>query len=112
MAHSIKGKGLYPDKAGDFCGNHAPGGGLVISFHETVKEAERHHREYFARMRFGKPSSCSAGTSEEMVALGYIGLYLKEDRKLLHFETPIETDKLTEDYVSKAHNTESDPEAE
>ncbi len=101
MAHSIKGKGLYPDKAGEFCGNHSPESLPPCSFNETAEEAARRQREYLAKMRFGRPSNCDAGTSKEMAALGYVGLYLREDQKLLSSETRVETDELTENYVSK-----------
>ena len=102
MAHLVGTKGPYPDKAGEFCGNHSPGSLPIRSFFETAEEAAPRQREYLARMRFGRPSNCDAGTTEEMVARGYVGLYLKEDCELLSWETPTETDELTEDYVSKA----------
>jgi len=103
MAHTIDGKGPYPDKAGEFCGNHLPGSPAIRRFHESP--ADRHQREYLARMRFGKPSSCAAGTSEEMAAQGWVGLYLKEDSKLLSWETPVETNQLTEEVVSAVRLT-------
>jgi hypothetical protein len=36
------------------------------------------------------------GTSDEMAAKGWVGLYLKEDHALLPGDTPVETDALTE----------------
>lgn len=86
MAYTVNGKGPYPDKAGEFCGNHDPAGPA--------------DSDYLKRMRFGKPSCCDDGTSREMAAGGWVGLYLKEDRKLFEWETPIETDALTEAVVS------------
>ena len=105
MAHIIHGVGPYPDKAGEFCGNHLPGRGLFYSFWESRESQERDQKSHLARMRFGKPSSCKAGTSEEMAANGWVGLYLKEDRKLLSWETPFETDALTEAVVASIKST-------
>ena len=102
MAHLSDGKGPYPDKAGEFCGNHHPDSLPTPMLHETPEQSKRHHDEYLAKMRFGKPSNCEAGTSEEMAGRGWVGLYLKENRELLSFETPVETDKLTEDRVTGA----------
>jgi hypothetical protein len=51
-------------------------------------------------MRFGKPSNCQAGTSKEMAAQGWVGLYFKEDQPLYSWETPVETDELTEPIVT------------
>lgn len=101
MAYMTKGKGPYPNKAGDFCGNHVPGSPVLRSFHESQAEAQRHQQVWLAQMRFGKPSNCEAGSSAEMAAKGYVGLYLKEDRDLFDWETPVDTDELTEAVVSK-----------
>ncbi len=95
--------GPYPDKAGEFCGNHnlksmdypAP---CVTG--ESPTMAERRRREYLAQMRFGKPSRTTIKTSEEMAADGWVGLYLKEDGKLYSWESPVETDELTEAVVT------------
>lgn len=94
MAHMIDGKGPYPDKAGEFCGNHLPGSPPCLAFNETPREAERHQREWLSRMRFGKPSRCKAGSSEEMAADGCVGLYLKEDRPLRGMEIAMDTKEL------------------
>jgi hypothetical protein len=96
----IDGEGPCPDKAGEFCGNYMPGNLPWFSFRQSPKEAARHQREYLDRMRFGKPSTCEAGTSSEMAARGWVGLYLKEDHKLFEWETPVETGALTEAVVS------------
>ncbi len=103
MAYMIDGKGPYPNKAGEFCGNHHPGLDTYpsVSLQETPAEAQRRHQERLARMRFGKPSSCGMGTSEEMAAKGYVGLYLKEDSDFIRTsQVQIETDELTEEFVS------------
>lgn len=42
-------------------------------------------------MRFGRPRPCKAGTTEEMEAQGYVGLYLRETRPLMHFEVECPT---------------------
>jgi hypothetical protein len=34
-------------------------------------------KEYLKNMRFGRPHSCAAGTSEVMAKKGFFGLYLK-----------------------------------
>ena len=106
MAHRTDdNEGPFPDKAGEFYGNHHPDWPLYLSINDTTEEMRaaslKHHKEWLAGMRFGKPSNCAAGTSKEMEAQGYVGLYLKEDRKLYSFETPLETDALTEAVVSK-----------
>ncbi len=75
------GKGPYPNKAGEYCGNHLPG--EKMNFNPRDPDGI-HHQEYLAKMRFGKPHSCKTGTSEEMEAKGYVGLYLKEDSTTLH----------------------------
>lgn len=103
MAYKIKdGKGPYPNKAGEFCGNYHPdpGFGIPQLTTETIQEATQHHVKWLLQMRFGKPSNCPGGTSEEMTRQGFVGLYLKKDRELYDWEMPIETDKLTEAYVT------------
>lgn len=62
--------GPYPNKAGEYCGNYLPESKGCLK----------------AKMRFGRPRPCEAGTTEEMEANGYVGLYLKEDRQLLEWE--------------------------
>lgn len=100
MAHISDGRGPYPDKAGEFCGNHRLGNDPPRQLHESFEEAWERQDAFLVRMRFGKPSLCKAGTSAEMKAKGLVGLYLKEDRELFSWETPIETDALTEQQVS------------
>ncbi len=100
MAHTIDGKGPYPDKAGEFCGNFHPDELPTRLFNESFAEAAERQKEWLGRMRFGKPSNCQVGTSEEMAAAGEVGLYLKEDRALFDWETPVETDELTEPIVT------------
>lgn len=89
MAYMSKGVvpgGPYPNKAGEYCGNHCVGSEPLCTLHETPQEAAVHQRECLAKMRFGRPHSCKAGTSAEMEAQGYVGLYLKEDQKLMSWE--------------------------
>ncbi len=102
MAHMSDGQGPYPDKAGEFCGNHYPNMPAARVFGESQVDAERAQREWMNRMRFGKPAKCDAGTSEEMAAGGWVGLYLKENRELHDGETPVETDALSEAVVTLA----------
>ena len=102
MAYETKRGGPYPNLAGEFCGNHSVGSKPLFDWHNPdPEEAVKRQEDYLARMRFGKPSCCQAGTSEEMARRGYVGLYLKEDRPLRVGETPVETDELTEDAVSR-----------
>ena len=79
MAYMIDGKGPYPNKAGEHCGNHCKGSLPTRPLHETQDEARRRQEEWLATMRFGRPRSCETGTTEELEARGYVGLYLKED---------------------------------
>jgi len=81
MAYMMKdGKGPYPCYAGEYCGNHDPQSEPARRLYESPAEARRREVESFANMRFGRPRSCQAGTSAEMAARGYVGLYLKEDQ--------------------------------
>lgn len=71
------GGGPHPNKAGEYCGNHYPN--------------NKHKKKYLAKMRFGRPHPCKSGTTEEMEAKGYVGLYLKEDRQLFEWEVEVPT---------------------
>ncbi len=99
MAHMSNGKGPYPDKAGEFCGNFLPRTRRTPMTGGSQAEADRHQREWLDRMRFGQPSNCPQGTSQEMADKGWVGLYLKEDRSLFDWEVPFETNELREDFV-------------
>lgn len=91
MAYLTKdGKGPYPNKAGEYCGNYNPNS----YFHEYTdlekfceqphnEEEKKRHREWLSKMRFGRPRPCKAGTTEEMEVMGWVGLYLKEDSTFL-----------------------------
>ena len=80
MAYMKKDGGApYPNKAGEYCGNHCPTDQPCIKFHESPEEAKRNQERYLATMRFGRPRPCWAGTTEDMEAMGYVGLYLKHD---------------------------------
>lgn len=72
-------RGPYPNLAGEYCGNHIPGSPAFPAPGQTPAEADEMQKRYLARMRFGRPRGCVAGTSEEMAARGYVGLYLLED---------------------------------
>lgn len=102
MAYMIEGKGPYPNKAGEFCGNYRPGARsfVMCDLNQDLDDAKRQQQDRLAKMRYGKPSSCEAGTSDEMAAAGWVGLYLKEDQPLYAWETPVETDALTEAVVT------------
>lgn len=80
------GKGPFPMHAGEYCGNFHPSTEPRPHLHETPpEEAAKSQAALLSKMRFGKPRPCPAGTSDEMAAQGYVGLYLKEDRPP-HFE--------------------------
>lgn len=84
MAYMNKeGNGPYPCDAGEYCGNHQKGSVAYSAL-------------WLAKMRFGRPHACQAGTSAEMAAKGFVGLYLKEDSTSgrmpgdVHVDTPDE----------------------
>jgi hypothetical protein len=82
--------GPYPHHAGDYCGNYHPDSQSFAS--KSVDKA------WLAKMRFGLPRPCAAGSTEEMKAQGLVGLYLREDEKrLFDWEREIPTpDELKE----------------
>lgn len=36
--------GPYPNKKGEYCGNHHPGSPAVARYHETQEQAEQHQK--------------------------------------------------------------------
>lgn len=83
MAYMTKdGKGPYPCYAGEYCGNHHPDHMVYAQEGQTHEEAQAQAELSLAKMRFGRPHACKAGTSDEMAARGWIGLYLKQDDKV------------------------------
>jgi hypothetical protein len=91
MAYLTKdGKEPYPNKAGEYCGNHFPGSPPVLSIYQSPKEAIEQQERYLERMRFGRPHSCQAGTSDQMFSKDWVGLYLKEDSPHILFDGQIE----------------------
>lgn len=100
MAYSYRGKGPYPNKAGEFCGNHRLDEQFLCAVNEGYADAEKRNRLYLAGMHFGKPSKCKAGSSEEMAAMGFVGLYAKCGRMLYDWETAIDCEELSEEHVS------------
>lgn len=87
MAYMRKnGNGPYPNKAGEFCGNHHVGSSPLLTFHQTPEEAARQQREWLARMRFGRPRATEAYTSEGLTTKGMVGLYLREDSGIPLFD--------------------------
>lgn len=53
MTHN--GKGPYPNKRGEYCGNYLP---------------TANREQYLQKMRFGRPRPCESGTTKEMEARG------------------------------------------
>lgn len=99
------GRGPYPCYAGEYCGNHLPGSMAGVRLDQSADDAKAEQDRHLARMRFGRPHSCEIGTSSEMVALGYVGLYLKADRGFslpgdIMVDTPDELKEPTEEAVS------------
>ena len=106
MAYSVDGKGPYPNLAGEFCGNYHPDLPITCCGDESPADAEEHNSQWLATMWFGKPSRCDHSTSDEMAVQGWVGLYLRADHPLHYWETPVETDALTEAVVSTAEKSE------
>ncbi len=65
-------QGPYPYHKGEYCGNND----LQDRFCQG-QDLESHNR-WLARMRFGLPRPCAAGSTEQLKSLGYVGLYLKD----------------------------------
>lgn len=93
MAYMNKdGKGPYPNKAGDYCGNHFSGGQVPHVFSADRTEEAKAHSAWLAKMRFGRPRPTTAMTIEELQREGMVGLYLKADEPLyLDGDTEIPT---------------------
>lgn len=92
MAYMTKdGKGPYPNKKGEYCGNHFPNTSPDMLYPETLEQAEQHQRNWLKNKRFGRPHSCQAGTTKEMAARGWVGVYLAEDAPIYDGCTEIDT---------------------
>lgn len=79
-------RGPYPNKVGEFCGNEHPD-----------ESSFRGHDKGF---RIGLPSSCEAGTSEEMELWGFAGIYMDADKTLAPGDIAVDTDMLRESVVT------------
>lgn len=92
MAYMTKdGRGPYPNKAGEYCGNHLVNSkpyGPHRPFLRDSKTQITMEAAYLSTMIFGIPHSCEAGTSEEMIKRGYVGLYLKKNCPLRNSTVP------------------------
>ena len=91
MAYMVGDKGPYPSKAGEYCGNHLPGNRILRQEGQTQEQAEYNQTAHLATMRFGRPRPWEAGTTEELEARGWVGLYAKADMALLECETDVPT---------------------
>lgn len=79
---------FFPNKKDEYCGNHHPGSKIEQMFFDMFSEY-RHVRgdwKVFGytlpsrnHYRFGRPHDCPAGSSADMAAQGYVGLYLLHD---------------------------------
>ena len=96
-----KWRGPFPDKAGEFCGNHVlKDEDKVHTFTDmpcTINHAN-------SKVYVGKPSSCVGLTSNEMSKKGFVGLYLKADDPSAHDGyaecMTVNTDNLQEAVIS------------
>lgn len=96
-------QGPYPSSVGDFCGNTLKSSLTIAKDGVTILERASLSRfgfETTTGLRIGRPSNCPAGTSEEMLANGYVGLYLTEEKTLGPHEVAVDTDVMQEEVVS------------
>jgi hypothetical protein len=110
MAYIIKDRGQekwrgpYPNKAGEFCGNderknlRVTADGTI----EAVAGAEYGGWHSAKSRRIGRPSNCKMGTSEEMAAQGFVGIYLTADNPhaAVGVVRDVDVDVLQEEVVS------------
>ncbi len=87
MAYMVEGRGPYPNKVGEYCGNHSPGSLSITGLGESRESADKRQKVYLARMRFGRPRLTSEFTAKQLEAKGWVGLYLNESRRLSSEET-------------------------
>lgn len=105
MAYLYDGKGPYPNKKGEFCGNAQRT--LLILAEDGITVEKCSGRTVYGK-RIGKPSSCKihiadvtlAVTSNQMAKIGYVGLYLTKDQPHSPEDIEIDTDALLEEVVS------------
>lgn len=97
--------GPFPNKAGEFCLNVLQrdiildeDGTTVISSRRPLTSLRLDDKK--VEPKIGPPSSCLEGTSEQMSARGYAGLYLKEDQPVLEDEEDVDTDIFHEEVVT------------
>ncbi len=94
-----------PSKKGDFCGNvlreavfFASDGVTVIGHKWSFSYLRLADKT--VKFRIGKPEASPCGSSSDMEAQGYIGLYLEEDQPPILDEQEVDTDELQEEVVS------------
>lgn len=75
MAYMIVELGPFPNKAGEYCGNYYPPEPHIHMEGERPED----WAAYLRTVRFGQPHASEAGTTEERLAAGRVGLYLKKD---------------------------------
>lgn len=91
MAYMIGDRGPYPNKVDEYCGNHLVGSFPELSGWQSPAAALVQQEQYLATMRFGRPRPCKSGTTKEMAAREFVGLYAKTTRKLRDCETEVPT---------------------
>lgn len=82
MAYRLPGNDYdLPYHAGEFCGNNNPAADKKCEppDHDILRSLPR--REDDHNHCHGVPRSCSLGTSEELAAAGYVGVYLVQDSR-------------------------------
>lgn len=80
MAYMIGDRGPYPNKAGEYCGNHSRGSPPLREWNEDFAVTVRNHNVWLQTMRFGRPRPTTAYTIEQLEGMGMVGLYLKQDQ--------------------------------
>ena len=104
MAYIIKEngvkKGPYPNRRGEFCGNH-----YLSDEPVHIIDEQAYYVEWLSKMRFGRPRPCNTGTTKELQQQGFVGLYLKADEPLLSNEIEVPTpEELKEPNESQSNN--------
>jgi hypothetical protein len=80
---TINGNGPYPNKAGEYCDNHYPGGMACARNGQTHEQAQEEQRAWLRDKRLGQPRPTASYTTEQLEAMGMVGLYLMMARKSL-----------------------------
>lgn len=91
MAYMIDGKGPYPNRVDEYCGNHQPGMIPMARLGQTQEQTNASLAAYLRTMKFGRPRPCKAGTTAELEERGVVGLYARHAHKLRGREVAVPT---------------------